>query len=68
MVALLAAAIVILVLVGQYRYSKLEQNRLLVLYDRIAVERDALLARLSEDEGRFSGRSPCCRAGENWTS
>lgn len=54
MVALLAAAIVILVLVGQYRYSKLEQNRLLVLYDRIAVERDALLARLSEDEGRFS--------------
>ena len=50
MTVLFAAAVVIFALVARYRHSKLEQSRLLVLYDRIAVERDALSARLVESE------------------
>lgn len=50
MAVLLAAAVVIFALVARYRHSKLEQSRLLVLYDRIAVERDALSVRLVESE------------------
>ena len=50
MAVLFAAAVVIFALVVRYRHSKLEQSRLLVLYDRIAVERDALSARLAESE------------------
>ena len=50
MTVLFAAAVVIFALVARYRHSKLEQSRLLVLYDRIAVERDALSGRLVESE------------------